>query len=201
MKRNFGWAGLSILVLALLSSKAQAETRLEGFGGSGFNQDFSVHVVEADVHSKFSLGLRQTDLGVRDTQEVFLRWVRTREHHALDPKDNRKRGMNNPESLLGSIHLGLVGVETNGARGLPTALRVSMFQRSRISASSDGIMEFGYQTGTMQQSANQKVGGGLFSRFGLRKTVASNFYAAADYVSSPGVGFEWRPNLSLGMKF
>ena len=201
-KRVLRALSLAFTLVCQLSSTF-AETRIEGFSGEGFNQSFGLHLAEIDVAESLSIGFRETELGNRlETNELFLRYVSDRENNSLDSRDRRVVGMNNPESLLRSFHLGLVGIEFNGSKGQPNAVRLTMFQKSRISDSAFATGEFGYQTGTRQNGTNQKNSGGIFSQFGIRKIFQSGFYGAATYTKSPGgSSYGWEPTLSMGIGF
>lgn len=197
---------LALVALAFWAGLASAENRVEAIstGGSGWIPDkVDVNLVEMDVAAKTTVGFRQTELGRRDgTYELYLRMERQRETSALDPRDKRQAGMNNPLAGVGTFHVGLVGIETDGSRGNPMAVRAGVYGLGRVKEDLMGITEVAYQSGTFGGDGTQPTNqAGLHARMGVRKQIATNFYAEADYTFSPGVKKDWVPGIHLGMKF
>jgi hypothetical protein len=160
------------------------------------------NLVEVDVGEKLAVGFRNTRLGIRDTNEIFFRLQKSKESSALDPRDNRKGGVKNPLSALGSMHLGLVGVETDGSRGKAYSLRAGLYGLKRAQDGLFTVTEFAYQSGTFGGDLNLKQNkGGLFSRIGVRKTLSNSAYAETDYSFSPGIERRGIPRLRVGMSF
>lgn len=195
-----------LLVAWLLLAPAlslQAETRVETSSRSGFPDQATPNLVEVDVSSRWALGMRSTDLGSReDTNELFLRLTRLEESRALDPRDKRKTGMNNPFAGMGALHIGVVGVEFDGSRGNPMSVRAGLYGLSRLQGKLFSVTEFTYQTGTFGGDGSLKQNkGGMYSRVGMRQNFDDNFYAETDYSFSPGTDRSWEPRFRLGLTF
>lgn len=197
---------VTLALAGLLVAGARAENRVEALssGNSGLLPDkVDVNLVEVDVAGKTSVGFRRTDLGSRsDTSELYFRLVREKQTAAMDPRDRRKGGMDNPLSGLGTFHVGLVGIETDGSRGNPMAIRAGVYGLGRLKEDLMGVTEFGYQSGTFGGDGTKPSNkAGLHARMGFRKGIAKNFYGEVDYSFSPGVDEDWVPGVRVGMQF
>ena len=203
------WQALGALALTLLLVGApglRAENRVEALSsgsGSLIPKDVDVNLVEVDVAGKTSVGFRRTELGTREgTSELYFRMVRQKETAAMDPRDRRKGGMSNPLSGLGTFHVGVVGIETDGTRGNPLAIRAGVYGLGRIKDDLMGVTEFAYQSGTFGGNGTKPTNkAGLHSRMGFRKGFSNKFYAEADYTFSPGLDRDGVPGVRLGLQF
>lgn len=197
-------AGLAVALACAAAAGAAAETRVETFSSSsGIPERFDMALVEVDVSNQAAFGFRRSDLGTRErTSELYLRIEKQKEHAALDRRDRRKGGMNNPLAGIGSLHLGLVGVDLDGTRGNPMAVRAGVYGLGRLSPGTMGITELAYQSGTFGgEPGREQNQAGFHTRFGLRKAVGGSIYLEADYTFSPGTTRDWTPGFKLGMSF
>ncbi len=196
------WFGFALGV-----QPAGAETRLETFNASGLSGSldagFGLDLVEVDLGQKASMGFRRSSLGVREeTGEVFLRVQQKKSRSAYDPRDKRSHGGKNPVSSAETFHIGVIGLETDGTRGNPMAVKAGVYTLRRVKEDLMGVSEFGYQSGTFGGDGTRPTNtGGLFSRLGMRKAISSSFYGEIDYSFSPGVEKSWTPQVRVGMAF
>lgn len=197
---------LALAAFGLFAVVATAENRVEALssGSSGLiPKEVDVNLVEVDVAKRTAVGFRRTDLGSRDdTHELYFRLERQRETAAMDSRDRRKGGMNNPLSGLGTFHVGVVGIETDGSKGNPLAVRAGVYGLGRLKEDLMGVTELAYQSGTFGGNGTMpKNQAGLHARMGFRKGFSKNFYAEADYTFSPGLERDWVPGVKVGMQF
>jgi hypothetical protein len=110
--------------------------------------------------------------------------------------------MSNPLSGMGSFHLGVVGLETDGSRGNPVSVRAGIYGLTRVKGNLFSVTEFAYQTGTFggDLSLTQNKGG-LYSRVGMRQNLDNQVYAETDYSFAPGSSEDWIPRVRVGMSF
>jgi hypothetical protein len=205
-RRGQSRLAVALVLAALLAAGARAENRVEALstGNTGLIPDeVDVNLVEVDVAGKTSVGFRRTDLGSRsDTNELYFRLVREKQTAAMDPRDRRQGGMKNPLAGLGTFHVGLVGIETDGSRGNPMAIRAGVYGLGRLKEDLMGVTEFGYQSGTFGGDGTKPTNkAGMHARMGFRKGIAKNFYGEVDYSFSPGTEEDWVPGVRLGMQF
>lgn len=191
------------LLVLLCAATAAGETRVETYSEDGLPDKLAPALIEVDVAKKVALGIRETGLGTRGTNEFYFRLNRSQETAALDPRDKRKEGMKNPLKALGSIHVGVVGLELDGTRGMPLALRAGLYGLTRLPQSTVlGVTELAYQTGTFGgDPLNHQNQGGLYTRWGMRKAFKSGWYTEGDYTLEPGGDKDWLPRIRFGMTF
>lgn len=193
-----------LLVLALLAvvpGPAAAENRVEGLSSLGSVGRRPLELVEMDLQLGAAVGMRATGLGSRDTYEAYVRKIRGKEKGALDPRDNRS-AVQQTTRRESAYHLGLVGLELDGARGLSQVVRAGISEVMRTGPKSSAVAEIDYQSGTFGgDGTGPRNSAGVYTRFGLRQDLSKSFYAVGDYSFSPGERSGWTPQLRLGFTF
>ncbi len=169
--------------------------------GGGIGGSLTPDLIELDVASKGAVGFRQTELGDRDTHEVYLRWLQREDVSPVDPRDKRSASKGTLAERQG-IHLGLSGIEVDGTRGGSQSLRMGIFKYQRLNEALMGIAEFDYQTGTFGgDAAGRQNKGGVAGRLGTRYKISDSFYAIGEFSTSPGAGSSLSPQIRVGASF
>lgn len=190
------------LALALVAcGAARAETRVEGAKVTHGPFSLSPSLVEVDVAARAAFGFRETGVGTRDTNELFLRWESSRVKAPFDTRDKRSESTRSL-SERGGIHIGFAGVDFDGTRGNPGTLRLGIFRDQRLTETLYGTSEIGYQTGTFggHDGVTQNKGG-LHSQVGVRYKTSHSLYGVAEYRFTPGRDSKGVPYVRFGYAF